>query len=269
MLGGFDGIINEAAYSPDGRYIVVSSFDHTLKLFAADGTYISTLLQKDDLQSEGHVSSALCFTPDSKYVFCTEISLPSCINRWELPKSVDKTALKAAIDEYEDQDEKLENARKVYSMKYATSTMVSMAVSELTGESAAPSFRAISVSADASDYAASANVFRDGWTYVKADVSVLADNVFVEILNTAEESSVRIPVGQLKMGGELVDAPYESVLMRTYIEKAGSYSIRLINADTGEFSAAVSVTVLSAVPFDHVRPPTERMLVLPFFSSSV
>ncbi|MBQ6552145.1 MAG: leucine-rich repeat protein [Clostridia bacterium] len=243
LLGGFDGIINEAAYSPDGKYIVVSSFDHTLKLFAADGTYISTLLQKNDLQSEGHVSSAICFTPDSKYVLCTEISLPCCVNRWELPKNVDKSALKAAIDEYEEQDEKLENAQKVCSLKYATSTMVSMAVADLTGESAAATFRAVSVSADAADYAASANVFRDGWIYVKADVSILADNVFVEILNTAEESSVRIPAGQIKMGGELIDAPYESVLMRTYIEKAGNYRIRLVNADTGEVSSAVTVSV--------------------------
>ena len=243
LLGGFDGIINDAAYSPDGRYIVVASLDHTLKLFAADGTYISTLLQKDDLQSEGHVSSRICFTPDSKYVLCSEISLPNCINRWELPKQVDKSALKTAIDEYEEQDEKLDNAKKVYSLKYATSTMVSTAVADLTGEAPASSFRGVAVSADDAVYGASANVFRDGWLYIKADVSILADNVFVEILNNAEESSVRIPASELKMGGEPVDAPYESVLMHTYIEKAGNYRIRLINADTGEVSASVSVAV--------------------------
>lgn len=243
LLGGFNGIINDAAYSPDGKYIVVASLDHTLKLFAADGTYISTLLQKSDLQSEGHVSSKICFTPDSKYVFCTEISLPNCVNRWELPKNVDKTALKTAIDEYEEQDDKLANAEKVYSLKYATSTMVSNAVADLTGESAAPSFRTVAVSADDTVYAASANVFRDGWIYVKADVSILADNVFVEILNNAEESSVRIPVAELTMGAEPLDAPYESVYIHTYIEKAGNYRIRLVNSDTGEVSAAVSVAV--------------------------
>ena len=243
LLGGFDGIINDAEYSPDGRYIVVASFDHTLKLFAADGTYISTLRQKDDLQSEGHVSSKICFTPDSNYVLCSEISLPNCINRWELPEFVDKSALKAAIDEYEEQDAKLDKANKVYSLKYATNAMVSAALTDLTGENAAPSFRGVSVSADDAVYAASANVFRDGWLYIKADVSILADNVFVEILNNAEESSVRIPAGELKMGGEPFDAPYESVLMHTYIEKAGNYRIRLVNADTGEVSSAVSVTV--------------------------
>ncbi|MBQ9557014.1 MAG: leucine-rich repeat protein [Clostridia bacterium] len=243
LLGGFSGIINDASYSPDGRYIVVASLDHTLKLFAADGTYISTLLQKEDLRSEGHISSRICFTPDSRYVLAAEISLPNCINRWELPESVDKSALKAAIEEYVDQDEKLENAKKVYSLKYATSTMVSAALAELTGESAEPSFRAVSISADGDTYADSAEVFRDGWIYIKAEVSILADNVFVEILNTSEESSVRIPVSQLKMGVETLDAPYESTLMRTYIEKAGSCRIRLVNADTGEVSAAVAVTV--------------------------
>ncbi|MBR5942695.1 MAG: hypothetical protein IKZ81_05065, partial [Clostridia bacterium] len=243
LLGGFDGIINDAAYSPDGRFIVVGSLDHTLKLFAADGTYISTLLQKNDLQSEGHISSKICFTPDSKYVLCSEISLPNCINRWELPKQVDKSALKAAIAEYEEQDEKLDNANKVYSLKYATNAMVSAALADLTGENASPSFRSVSVSADDAVYAVSANVFRDGWLYIKADVSILADNVFVELLNNAEESSVRIPAGELKMGSEPIDAPYESVLMHNYIEKAGNYRIRLVNADTDEVSASVSVTV--------------------------
>ena len=243
LLGGFNGIINDAAYSPDGKYIVVASLDHTLKLFAADGTYISTLLQKDDFQSEGHISSKICFTPDSKYVLCSEISLPNCINRWELPKQADKTALKTAIEEYEEQDEKLENAKKVYSLKYATSTMVSTAVADLTGEAPVSSFRSVTVSADDAAYGASASVFRDGWLYIKADVSILADNVFVEILNNAEESSVRIPAGELKMGSEPLDAPYESVLMHTYIEKAGNYRIRLVNSDTGEVSASVSVAV--------------------------
>ena len=243
LLGGFSGIINDAAYSPDGKYIAVASLDHTLKLFASDGTYISTLLQKDDLQSEGHISSRICFTPDSRYVLCSEISLPYCVNRWELPKNVDKSALKAAIEEYDGQDEKLENAQRVYSLKYATSTMVSMAVADLTGESSAPSFRAISISADAGAYAASASIFRDGWIYVSADVSILADNVFVEILDNADESSVRIPLYELKMGSEPLDAPYESVLMRTYIEKAGNYRVRLVNTDTGEVSSAVTVAV--------------------------
>lgn len=236
MLGGFGAMINDAAFSPDGRFVAAASYDHTVKLYYADGTYIATLLQPENLQSEGFIVSNLCFTPDSKYLLCANASAPTSVNRWELPRANDKSALKAAIDAYAEQDENLVTAEKVYAMKYASAEMIEEAAAALTGEAVPGCFGNVSVSSDGVTFSVSANVYKGGWIYVKADVTG-SDGVSV-VVSTAEGVLTERPLNEIKIA-------YDSatVTLRTYVEDSGEYFIKLVNERTGETSAPVTVSV--------------------------
>jgi len=244
LLGGFSALVREVEFSPDGKYIVAASLDHTMKLFTSDGTYIKTLLQKDELISEGHIVSNLAFTPDSKYVFCVDASKADAINRWELPEGVDKTALKAAIEGYGTADEKLEEAKKVYSLKYATAKMVYEATLALTDGEREPSFRMVTISADDYSYADKINVNLNGWVYIKAEVSDMVDSVEMLITDSVDYSTKRIPVtNELKLGeGESTDG-YTEWIIRTYFENIGKYSIQFVDSVSGSKSEEVMAKV--------------------------
>ena len=242
VLGGFGAMIYDAAFSPDGRFVAAASFDHSVKLYYADGTYVATLLQPEGLDSEGFITSNLCFTPDGRYLICSNASAPTSINRWEMPRAVDKSALKAAIDACGEQSENYENAKRVFAMKYASPESVAEATAALTGDGASASFGAVSVSADGETFSGSAAVNKGGWIRLRAEVSRFAGAVSL-VITGAEGKYAEYPLDVVKTGFEPGDGVYDTFILRTYIDESGDYGIRLVNAHTSESSAAVSVAV--------------------------
>ena len=240
LLGGFGGQIHEVAYSPDGRFIAAASLDRTMKLFYADGTYVSTLLLGPHTYSEGHISSKICFTPDSKYIYTSSYSFPSCVNRWEMPEETDKSALKAAIDACEGQTPALDNAKKVYAMKYASAKVAASAAAALTGESLPDSFGAVSVSPDGITFGDSASIYRNGWIYISAEVS-RACSASVRVVKGYDHPR-EIRIDEIKLLSEDSADGYTRVLMRTYLDESGEYTIYITDSD-GNSSAEVSVSV--------------------------
>jgi len=235
VLGGFNGLIREVGYSPNGEYIVIASYDHTMKLYSANGTYIKTLLQSDGQSREGHIGSNLIFTPDSKYVLCTDISIPSAINRWELPKAVDKSALKAAIDAYGVSDEKLEDAKKIYSLKYATLKMVYEAECSLTEKKAIDSFGLVSVS--------ESSIKKNAWITFNVQVSNTVDSVEMLINNDGTTENILVN-SDIKIGEVCSDEGYTEWIIRTYFETAGNYTIKFVDTITREESTSISIEVI-------------------------
>lgn len=246
LLGGFNGIIDDVAYSPDGNYIVAASLDHTMRVYDNKGTYLETLIQSSDLDSEGHISSRICFTPDSKYVLCTDISMPKTINRWELPTVADKTALKAAMKSYMRCDDNYLNAEKVCSLKYATPAMVYHATVALTKEPAVALFGNVGVSANAANYAAAANVFRDGWIYLTVEVSHTAGDISLVINDINGDNDRVIAAKQIRRGYEPASDGYDLWILATYLETSGEYELYFVEDVTGTKSASVTVNVNEA-----------------------
>ena len=242
LLGGFGAMIYDAAFSPDGRYVAAASFDHTVKLYYSDGTYAATLLQPEGLDSEGFITSNLCFTPDGKYLLCSNASAPTSINRWEMPRSVDRSALISAIEAYGANDEKLVAAKRVCAMKYASPETVAEAVALLTGADVPVSFGTVEASADGENYGASVNVNKGGWIRMRAGVSRFAEGVSA-LITGSEGKYAEYPLDSVKICYTDGENGYDTVTLRTYIEQSGEYEIKLVNAHTGEVSDAVSVTV--------------------------
>ena len=238
LLGGFSGQIHEVAYSPDGRFIAAASLDRTMKLFYADGTYVSTLIPGGQ-SNYGHIASKICFTPDGKYVYTSSYSFPSCVNRWELPQAVDKSVLKAAIDACSGQSPELENAKAVYAMKHASAKSVASAAAALTGTALPASFRTISVSADGESFAESASIYRGGWLYISAEVSRACEPSVV--IKKNGELPVEMPVDQFKISYDDAGDGYVRLLLRTHITE-GEYTVYFVDSD-GEVSVSASVSV--------------------------
>ena len=238
LLGGFAGQIHEVAYSPDGRFIAAASLDRTMKLFYADGTYVSTLIPRSTRY--GHISSKICFTPDGKSVYTSSYSFPSCVNRWMLPDAVDKSALKAAIDACAGQTSALENAKKLYGMKYASAKAIDAATAAITGEPLPDQFGNVSVSADGVTFGSSASVHSNGWIYISAEVSraCSASVIFKKDLGYYGET----PADEILISSENAVDGYVRVLMRTHLNEPGDYTICL-KAPDGAVSASVSVSV--------------------------
>ncbi len=244
ILGGFDGAVYRVGYSPDGKYIVAASFDHTMKLFAADGTYLETLVQSDELVSEGHIVSNLIFSNDSKYVFCVDASKSDAINRWELPESVDKTTLVDAINTYTGVTEALDIAKKIKTLKYATAKMVYDATFSLTGGTVANSFADVKVSGDNVSYANSTTAMKNAWVYFKPEIFTSVSSVNMVITNTTDSKIDIIPVTkEYKLGERESAEGYTEWIIRTYFENAGNYSVKFVDAITGEESNTISVEV--------------------------
>lgn len=66
LLGGFTEMVSEAKFSPDGKYIAVSSYDGRIKLFDANGAYISTYKTENP---KGRWVMDFAFSADSKRLF--------------------------------------------------------------------------------------------------------------------------------------------------------------------------------------------------------
>ena len=242
LLGGFGAMIYDAAFSPDGRFVAAASYDHSIKLYYSDGTYIATLLQPEGLDSEGFITSELCFTPDSAYLLCSNASAPTSINRWEMPRTADKSELREAIDAYGEQDGKLDAAKKIYATKYASPETVASAIASLTGESVPASFAEVSVSYDGAVFSDSVNVNKGGWIWVRADVSRYSGQVSVEIRGK-DGVYAEYPIDSVKICRERGEADCDTITLRTYIDESGEYEIALVNKRTSEYSSAVCVNV--------------------------
>ncbi|MBQ9557015.1 MAG: leucine-rich repeat protein [Clostridia bacterium] len=240
LLGGFAGQIHEVAYSPDGRFVAAASLDRTMKLYYADGTYVSTLLLGSHTYSEGHISSKICFTPDSRYIYASSYSFPSCVNRWELPAETDKSALKAAIDACAGKTPALDNARKVYAMKYASAKAAAEAVAALTGEPLPAPFGAIAVSADGVAFGNSASIYRNGRLYVTVEVS-RASSAFLAVKKGLDDPSI-IPIDSIKLSSEDAGGGYIRHLLGLHPDEGGEYTVYLTDSE-GNVSESASVFV--------------------------
>lgn len=81
-LGGFNGLVRHVAYSPDGSFIAVGSYDGRIKLFSAAGEYIRTLVTSHT-EHNGRVFS-MSFSPDGEYIYASVYSYPKALHKWRV-----------------------------------------------------------------------------------------------------------------------------------------------------------------------------------------
>jgi len=241
LLGGFEGIIREIAYSPNGEYIVVSSYDGTTKLFAADGTYLNTLGVNDSYDT-GFIISDISFTPDSKYVMLAMRNLPNFIQKWAIPQQVDKTALDEAILNADPDAHGLEFAKEVSKLKYATVDTVYKAYSNLV-TSAVDSSPELTVSTDGQSFDKEANVFRGGYLYVKGTVPPRSGKLTVSLIGRVLDVIENIEIDENNLLDVTVSDNYDSVTyyLKLKMNTPGSYNVTLTDGKNSYSSAVVNV----------------------------
>ena len=245
LLGGFGNVIREAAYSPNGKYIVVAAYDGGAKLFASDGTYLETLKAGEtDDNLEGYIISRIKFMPDSSYVFFAERTYPHSLQKWALPQELDKTVLESALLKGNPNNPGYAYAAKVATLKYATPHMMDKALSALVPRPLVV-YDSLHASSDGVEFADSVGINRCGYVYFRAVNSPYYEHLLLKIKNVETEEERFVALDKDTLLSVTSDANYTHVdrFMKIRFDEAGTYQATLFDERSDKTFAAVTVTV--------------------------
>ena len=245
LLGGFGNVIREAAYSPNGKYIVVAAYDGGAKLFASDGTYLETLKAGEtDANLEGYIISRIKFMPDSSYVLFAERTYPHSLQKWALPQELDKSTLEAALLKGNQNNPGYEYAAKVATLKYATPHMMDKALSALVPRPMVV-YDSLRVSSDGVEFTNAVEINRCGYVYFQAVNSPYYEHLSLKIKNTETEETSFVALNKDNLLSVTSDANYTHVdrLIKIRFDEAGTYQAMLYDEVKDKTFAVVAVTV--------------------------
>jgi len=232
LLGGFEGAIREIEYSPNGKYIVASAYDQQTKVFAADGTYLTTLAVKDYIET-GYIISKIRFTPDGSHVFVALRNFPNFIQKWAMPQDVDKAPLVEAMAKVEIGSEAYEFAKGVLNNKYASVKAVYRAIAACNNQEVIAVTANIQVSADGYNHKnEELNVNKGGYAYLKVNATSYVDPV-IKLTNIADETSKQLTLEEVIVLD--TDVSYDNITyyLKVKMPEGGAYDVTILNGRDG------------------------------------